>query len=121
VSDDERSAADFRFRKRERIRTRSDISRVFNEGSRWSTKGMRLNVLRNGGAETRAVFVTVRKYGNAVERNRARRVVSECWRLLKSTVIQGLDVVVLIYPDQDSMGVRQSQLETLVHRAKVVV
>ena len=121
MSDDERCAASFRFRKRERIRTRSDISRVFDEGSRWSTKGMRLNVLRNGGAETRAVFVTVRRYGNAVERNRARRVVSECWRLLKSTVIRGLDVVVLIYPDQDTLDIRRQQLDTLVHRAKVVV
>ena len=121
MSDDERCAAGFRFRKRERIRTRSDISRVFNEGNRWSTKGMRLNVLRNGGAETRAVFVTVRGYGNAVARNRARRVVSECWRLLKSTIAQGLDVVILIYPDRDCMDVRQPQLQSLVQRAKVVV
>jgi len=82
---------------------------------------MRLNVLQNGGAETRAVFVTVRRYGNAVERNRARRVVSECWRLLKTTVIRGLDVVVLIYPDQDTLDIRKQQLDTLVHRAKVVI
>lgn len=121
MSDDERCAAGFRFRKQERIRTRSDISRVFDQGNRWSTKGMRLNVLRNGGAETRAVFVTVRGYGNAVSRNRARRVVSECWRLLKSTIVRGLDVVVLIYPDRDCMDVRQSQLQSLVQRAKMVV
>jgi len=121
VQDDERSAGRFRFRKAERIRTRREISRVFDEGARWSTKGMRLNVMPNGGADTRAVFVTVRKYGNAVSRNRARRVVSECWRLAKSRLVRGVDVVVVIYPDEDLFDKRQAQLESLIRRASLSV
>jgi len=117
VPDDERGASGFRFRKSERIRTRRDISRVFDEGVRWSGKGLRLNVRPNGGAETRAVFVTVRKYGNAVARNRARRVVSECWRLSKPRIVQGLDVVVVIFPDEDSFERRKGQLEAVLRRA----
>jgi len=121
VRDDERGAGGFRFRKSERIRTRREISKVFDEGARWSTRGMRLNARPNGGADTRAVFVTVRKYGNAVSRNRARRVVSECWRLAKTRLVRGVDVVVVIYPDEDLFDKRQAQLESLIRRASLSV
>ena len=121
MPDDERGAPCFRFRKSERIRTRRDISRVFDEGVRWSGRGMRVNVRPNGGAETRAVFVTVRKYGNAVARNRARRVVSECWRLSKSRIAPGMDVVVVIFPGEDSFELRNSQLEAVLRRASLAV
>lgn len=76
-----------------------------------------MHVWRNGQAHTRAVFVTVRKYGNAVQRNRARRVVSEAWRLLKADLASGLDVVVIIYPFEDTLSVRQDQLKQLVRRS----
>lgn len=111
---------DYRFRKSERIRERRDISKAFDEGARWSTKGLRLNVRPNGTGMTRATFVTVRKYGNAVCRNRARRVVSECWRLRKKGVASGLDVVVVIFPDRDDFCVRDAQLETLLRKASLV-
>lgn len=118
---DARSAAGFRFRKFERIRTRRDMTRVFDEGTRWTTRGMRLNLRPNGGAVTRAVFVTVRKYGNAVARNRARRVVSECWRLGKHKVASGYDVVVVIYPGEDTFVSRNEQLGFLLRRASLLV
>jgi len=90
---------------------------VFEEGTRSSVKGMRVHVLPNGGAATRAVFVTVRAYGNAVQRNRARRVVSECWRLLKHRVNPGFDVVFVVYPGNDAHEERGHQMETLVRRS----
>ena len=121
MPDDERGARSSRFRKAERIRTRTEISRVFSDGVRWSAKGLRLTVMPNGRAETRAVFVTVRKYGNSVTRNRARRVVSECWRLMKSRLVQGVDVVVVIFPGEDSLQVRKAQLETVIQRASLAV
>jgi ribonuclease P protein component len=116
----EEAAIDFRFRKIERIRKRRDISLVFSEGARWSTKGMRLNVRPNGGHTTRAVFVTVKKYGNAVQRNRARRVVSECWRLAKSGIIPGMDIVVMIFPDEDRLELRCIQLRAVLRKALLV-
>lgn len=121
MSEDERGAPSFRFRKSERIRARRDISRVFDEGVRWSGKGMRLNVRPNGGAETRAVFVTVKKYGNAIARNRARRVVSECWRLSKHRIVTGMDVVVVIFPDDDDFEVRNKQLDAILRRSALAM
>lgn len=116
----EGSSTDFRFRKTERIRKGRDISLVFSEGSRWSTKGIRLNVRPNGARTTRAVFVTVKRYGNAVQRNRARRVVSECWRLAKPGIVPGMDVVVMIFPDEDRMESRRMQLHAVLRKASLV-
>ncbi len=65
----------------------------------------------------RAVFVTVKKYGNAIARNRARRVVSECWRLSKHRIAVGMDVVVVIFPGDDSFEPRQRQLEAILTRS----
>jgi ribonuclease P protein component len=116
----EGSVAGFRFGKHERIRTRRDISKVFDSGSRCSVKGMRLHYLATGASVTRAVFVTVRKYGNAVARNRARRVVSECWRLAKPGLASGFDAVFVIYPGQDNSATRCPQVQALVQRAGLV-
>jgi ribonuclease P protein component len=120
VQDVEGSVAGFRFGKHERIRTRRDISKVFDSGSRFSVKGMRLHYLPTGSSVNRAVFMTVRKYGNAVARNRARRVVSECWRLAKPGLTTGFDAVFVIYPGEDTAKVRCPQVLALVQRAGLV-
>lgn len=120
MQDDPRIPSRYRFRKRERIRSRSDIRRVFSEGARHSVRGMGLYVAPNDGPVTRAVFVTVRKYGNAVERNRARRVVSECWRLAKPDARPGFDAVFVIYRGPDSMADREPQVRALARRAGLV-
>ncbi len=81
---------------------------------------MRLHYLATGGSVNRAVFVTVRKYGNAVARNRARRVVSECWRLAKPGLASGFDAVFVIYPGEDTAAFRCTQVRALVQRAGLV-
>jgi ribonuclease P protein component len=111
----------FCFKKSERIKSGSEITKVLRHGSSWSTKGLKLVCLPNSGPQTRAIFITVKKYGNAVARNRARRVLSECWRLLKHTVKQGFDVVVLIYPGNDEYVHRCSCLHFLVKRSRLAV
>ncbi|HPE36932.1 MAG TPA: ribonuclease P protein component [Spirochaetales bacterium] len=106
-----------RFPRRERIQSRREIGAVFDLGARWSVKGMRLHLRPTGGADNRAVFVTVRKYGNAVRRNRARRVVSECWRLAKGGLNRGYDAVFVIYPGADTFADRNPQVLELLRRA----
>ena len=81
---------------------------------------MRMHYRATGSTTIRAVFVTVRKYGNAVARNRARRVVSECWRLTKPALVGGYDAVFVIYPGEDSSAVRCPQVQALVQRAGLV-
>jgi ribonuclease P protein component len=59
----------------------------------------------------------VRKYGNAVERNRAKRVVREAYRHLKGSLRQGYDMVVVLYPQEDTYHRRAHQLATLLEKA----
>ena len=105
------------FTKRERIVERSDIDRIFNEGRKYSCRGMRIHVVPNGLQLDRVVFITVRSYPGAVERNRARRVLRECWRLCGPERLGGHDVVVVLYPGVDEFGVRQRQLQSLLAQA----
>jgi ribonuclease P protein component len=78
---------------------------------------MRLHILPNALAVNRAVFVPVRSYPDSVSRNRARRLIRECWRLGKDRLVPGHDVVVVLYPGSDEYPVRRSQLERLLRQA----
>lgn len=71
----------------------------------------------NGLAASRAVFVPVRSYANAVARNKARRIVRECWRMGKSRLARGYDVAVVLYPGLDLFDERKAQLERLLRQA----
>ena len=48
-----------------------------------------------GGGPPRAAWVTGRRVGNAVVRNRARRVLREAWRTVWPRVQDGVDVVLV--------------------------
>lgn len=58
-----------------------------------------------------------RKFGDAVRRNRARRLSREVYRLNKSRLRPGFDLVLLVYPGKDEFQARLAQFETLSHRA----
>lgn len=109
------------FSKAERVRTRAEITRVFDAGTRYSCKGMRLHVMPNSLGITRAVFVPVRSYPSAVARNRARRLLRECWRLGKASIRAGYDVVVVLYPGCDDLVERGSQLKRLLRQAGLIL
>ena len=109
--------ATLRFEKKDRIRKRPEIDRVFDEGKRYSCRGMRLHVAKNGSAITRVVFITVRSYPGAVERNRAKRLLRECWRQLLPRLLCGFDVVVILFPGSDELEKRREQLRLLLAQA----
>lgn len=71
----------------------------------------------NALAASRVVFVPVHSYPSAVARNRARRVVRECWRLDKAHLSLGHDVAVVLYPGIDRYDERKKQLERLLRQA----
>jgi RNase P protein component len=57
-----------------------------------------LFVLKNDLPYNRIGFTQIRKYGNAPERNRARRLGREAYRLLRPRLKAGFDLVLLVYP-----------------------
>ncbi len=117
MSDAARARPDERFRKGERIRARDDIDAVFSGGTRHSVKGLRLHALRNASGQNRAVFVPVKAFGGSVPRKRARRIVSEAYRLAKARLSRGWDFVFVIYPGFDSFETRRNQVESVLAMA----
>lgn len=75
-----------------RLRRRKDFDNVFRRGRAWSNSLLVLRSLASGLPHTRYGFVTSKRVGNAVVRNRVRRRLREALRPLE--VEQGWDVVV---------------------------
>ena len=107
----------FRFRRCERLKGREQIKRVFAQGRSVTCSGAKLFLMRNGLPENRIVFTFARKYGNAVTRNRSRRLSREAFRFTSSGLSPGHDLVLLVYPGKDAFAARVRQLHILFSKA----
>jgi len=105
------------FPKAEKLREKSDIDRLFRTGARFSCKGMALRIAKNALGKNRAVFVPVRSFRGSVERNRAKRVAREVWRLNKASVVQGYDLAFVLYPDTVGFEEVRSNMLFLLRKA----
>jgi ribonuclease P protein component len=76
---------------------------------------------RNGLEHNRIAFTFSRKYGNAVERNRSRRLSREVYRFLRNELRKGYDLVLLVYPGQDNFKARMDQLRDLFSRSGLFI
>jgi RNase P protein component len=60
--------------------------------------GAKLFFFANDLPYNRIVITFARKFGNAVQRNRARRLGREAYRLMRDNCKAGYDLVLLLYP-----------------------
>ncbi|MCL2229854.1 MAG: ribonuclease P protein component [Treponema sp.] len=94
---------------------------VFDRGKRYGCQGAKLFVLKNDLPFNRICFTFPRSFGNAVSRNRARRLGRESFRLTKHELLSGHDLIFLVYPEPESAEKRrqdcQRQLESLFKKA----
>ena len=86
----------YSFSKRERLSCRRRIELVFKKGKRYSSEGVSLFVLPNELEYNRFLCTFRRGFGNAVERNRVRRVFKEVYRQNKSSFKTSFDIVFLL-------------------------
>jgi ribonuclease P protein component len=86
---------DQRFRWADRLHLRREFSTVFKKGQRYSASGVTLWVYRDPEAVRgpRLGLAIPRAYGNAVERNRFKRLLREVFRLNKVDLPRGVDLV----------------------------
>ena len=74
------------------IKSKRDFERVFSRGRRYNDALLRIRVASNEGAEGRVAFVAAKRLGNAVFRNRCKRVLREAARLC-SLPVDGCDIL----------------------------
>ena len=81
-----------RFRPAERIRRRADFRQVYDRGSKIHGRYCTVFMLPTG-ADGRLGIAATRKFGRAVQRNRAKRLIREVFR--RNKIAKGFDVVVI--------------------------
>jgi len=114
---------DFRFERKEHLKRRNDIQAVFKRGKNFGCNGAKLFVLRNNLFHNRICFTFSRGFGNAVKRNRSRRLSREAYRLLRGRLQGGHDLILLVFPETakpetaPGLSARQRQLEFLFSKA----
>ena len=75
------------------LRNQKDFSRVYNKGKSRGSRFVVVLYRKNNLDYTRTAFVSSKKVGNSVERNRARRLMKESYRSLQESVKKGYDIV----------------------------
>ena len=103
--------------KEERLCGAARIRVLFKMGRRYSCDGAKLFVLPNTLPYNRFVCTFKRHYGSAVQRNKARRLSREIYRQMKSQLATGKDILLLVFPGNDTFSLRAVQLECLFKKA----
>ena len=104
----------------ETIKSKQDFEKVFRCGRRYGHSLVRVTVLRDDGASGRVAFVAAKRLGNAVFRNRCKRVLRAAAREA-GLPPKGADVLLFATPsthDAKSSEVARA-LEKLLRKAGV--
>src|SRR5262249_35233087 len=81
------------YRKSERLLRGYQFRRVYDKGRRYNSSLFTLFVLKNSESLTRLGVTVTRKIGNAVERNRCKRILREIFRHHKTMITGNYDLV----------------------------
>ena len=108
------------FTREERIKNPVAFKKLFKNGRKVSIPGSNLFFLENGLGFNRVGFPMIRGYGNAVKRNLSKRYSREVYRLFKSHLNTGYDMLFLIYPGNDSFHSRCDQIRLLCQKAELL-
>ncbi len=111
--------SDQRFRKVERLLKRAQFLRVQRRRHRVSGQRLLVYGCANGLGHSRIGITTSKKVGNAVRRNRWRRLIREAFRQNKQAFPVGFDFVIIVSPKAQSGGLTDvfEELQPLCERA----
>ena len=105
------------FKRNEHIKKSADFKRLFKNGEQISISSAKLFYAKNNLGKNRIGLPLPRGYGNAVQRNMSRRYSREAYRLLKTHLNTGYDMLFLLYSGKDSFRERHIQIQSLCEKA----
>lgn len=91
-------AQDQRFRKHERLRSRSDFARVFARKCSVGNGALVVYVAANGLTWSRLGLAVGKRVGGAVRRNYVRRRIREAFRQKRADLPKGYDIICVALP-----------------------
>ena len=100
-----------RFTKAQRVRRRDEFQRVFDLSHRAKGRYMTVLVAPNDCQTARLGIVASRKLGDAVRRNRAKRLIREVFRR-SDPVLPGTGLDVVLIPRRELFDATYSSLES---------
>lgn len=104
----------------ERLKSKADFALVFNNVDvKSACRGAKLVARKNGFEINRFAVTLVRKFGNAVQRNYARRILKEIYRNTKQDLPTGYDIIVVLYSGDYNYHEREQQFIKLIRRAGI--
>lgn len=86
---------DFRFTKAEHLTLKREFERVFQEGKVFKNALIVLYIAPNNYQHSRLGLVVSKKVGNAVQRNRIKRLFREAYRLNKHLIACHIDIIAI--------------------------
>lgn len=75
------------------LRNKKDFDRLYKKGKSFGSRYVVLFYISNGLEYSRKGFLASKKVGNAVQRNRARRLMKEYYRKYGDRIPEGYDVL----------------------------
>ncbi|HLG30181.1 MAG TPA: ribonuclease P protein component [Candidatus Brocadiales bacterium] len=87
-----------RFTKSERLLKKNEFQKVFDEDRTFRNNELLVYAMPNGMDKSRIGLVVGKKVGNAVRRNRIKRILREAFRLNKGLLRFGVDLVLIPRP-----------------------
>ena len=103
--------------RRERLKGKADLQRVFTRAANSETKGFKLLYIDNSLPWNRIAVCPVRGFTRAVDRNRQKRACREAYRQLKERIRPGLDLAFVLYPGAYGFHERCRQMQFVLQRA----
>lgn len=80
-------------KKNEIINKNRDFRRIYGKGKYFSSPLLITYIIKNRLNSTRVGITTSKKTGNAVKRNRSRRIIREAFKALRIKVKSGFDII----------------------------
>ncbi|QDT92308.1 ribonuclease P protein component [Gimesia algae] len=91
----------FGFPSEHRIRSQQDFDAIYAAKQRAGDQNLLLFAIRNDLPQTRLGLSVSKKNGNAIKRARKKRLLREAFRLIRSQLPAGLDLIAIPRADQD--------------------